>query len=121
LHAPNVLVVGIDPRALPGMDADAIEAALEQGQAEFEKRGIRADLCLVGLDGTVEAKIVRYLTRTSYACVVVGGGIRKPEPMLPFFEKVVNLIRQHAPRAAIAFNTSPMDSADAAMRWIATP
>jgi hypothetical protein len=103
------------------MDAAAIEAALGQGQAEFEKRGVAADLCLVGLDGNAEAKIVQYLTRNSYACVVVGGGIRKPEPMLPFFEKVVNLIRQHAPQAAIAFNTSPMDSAEAPMRWIVTP
>jgi hypothetical protein len=119
LRSPNVLVVGIDPRAVPGMDADAIEAALEQGRSEFGKRGVLADFCLVGLDGTAEAKIVAYLTRQSYACVVVGGGIRKPEPMLPFFEKVVNLIRQHAPDAAIAFNTSPMDSAEAAARWIA--
>ena len=119
MQSPNVLVVGIDPRAVPGMDADAIETALEQGQAEFEKRGVAADLCLVGLDRTAEPKIVRYLTRHSYVCVVVGGGIRKPEPLLPFFERVVNLIRQHAPGAAIAFNTSPMDSAEAAARWIA--
>lgn len=34
------------------------------------------------------------------------------------FEKVVNLIRQHAPQAAIAFNTSPGDSAEAALRWL---
>src|SRR3954452_25221106 len=40
LHSPNVLVVGIDPRAVPGMDVDAIEAALEKGKAEFEKRAI---------------------------------------------------------------------------------
>jgi hypothetical protein len=58
------------------------------------------------------------LTRKPYAVVVVGGGIRKPEPMLRLFEVVVNLIRRHAPQAAIAFNTSPVDSVDAAMRWL---
>ena len=58
------------------MDADAIEAALEMGKTEFEKQRVSANLCLVGLDGTAEAKIVDQLTRHSYACVVVGGGIR---------------------------------------------
>jgi hypothetical protein len=38
--------------------------------------------------------------------------------LLEFFEKVVNLARQHAPSAAIAFNSSPEDSADAALRWL---
>ncbi len=44
--------------------------------------------------------------------------IRKHEPLLEFFEKVVNLVRQHAPGAAIAFNSSPEDTADAALRWL---
>ncbi|MGC4746782.1 hypothetical protein ACLQ28_14115 [Micromonospora sp. DT201] len=42
--------------------------------------------------------------------VVVGGGIRKTEQLLPLFEQVVNRIRRHAPRAAIAFNTSGGDA-----------
>lgn len=50
--------------------------------------------------------------------MVIGGGIRKPEPLLEFFEKVVNLVRLHVPSAAIAFNSSPVDSADAALRWL---
>ena len=49
---------------------------------------------------------------------LTGGGIRRPEPLLEFFEKVVNLVRQHAPDAAIAFNNSPEDCADAALRWL---
>jgi len=50
--------------------------------------------------------------------VVIGGGIRKHEPLLELFEKVVNLVRRHAPDAAIAFNSSPEDTADAALRWL---
>jgi hypothetical protein len=38
--------------------------------------------------------------------------------LLKFFEKLVNLVRQHAPGAAIAFNRSPEDTADAALRWL---
>jgi hypothetical protein len=37
--------------------------------------------------------------------------------MLEFFETVINLVRRHAPNAAIAFNTNPENSLDAALRW----
>jgi hypothetical protein len=67
-------------------------------------------LLLPRLDATLNSK--------DYACVDIGGGIRKPEPILEFFEKVVNLVRQYTPAAAIAFNTSPDDSADAVLRWL---
>jgi hypothetical protein len=50
--------------------------------------------------------------------VVIGGGIRKPEPVLPFFDQVVNLVRRHALGAAIAFNTGIGDSVSAAKRWL---
>lgn len=51
-------------------------------------------------------------------CVVIGGGISTHEPLLEFFEKVINMVRQHAPDAAIAFNGSPVDCADAALRLL---
>jgi hypothetical protein len=41
LHSPNVLVVGIDPRAVPGMDADTIEAALEQERPSSRNEELR--------------------------------------------------------------------------------
>lgn len=62
--------------------------------------------------------IVAALSEHDWDVVVVGGGIRKPEPLLPLFEQVVNLVRRHAPRAAIAFNTSGGDSVEAAKRWL---
>jgi hypothetical protein len=114
----RALVVGLDPRQIPGWDPEPVVAALAQGQARFDEYGIEADMCLVALDENTEAAIVAALTRRDYACVVVGGGIRKEESLLELFEKVVNLVRQHAPAAAIAFNTSPVDSADAALRWL---
>lgn len=114
----RVLVVGFDPVAIPGLDAEGINAAIVRGQARFDALGIQSDLCLVALDGNAETMIEEALARNDYACVVIGGGIRKPEPLLEFFEKVINLVRQHAPAAAIAFNSSPEDSADAAQRWL---
>jgi len=50
--------------------------------------------------------------------VVVGGGIRKPDDLVELFEAVVDLIHRHAPQAAIAFNTNPVTSLDAALRWL---
>jgi hypothetical protein len=53
-----------------------------------------------------------------YDCVVIGGGLRLPPKGLLFFEMVVNAIHQGAPKAAIAFNTRPQDTAEAAARCI---
>ena len=83
--------------------------------------GFETDYCLVAPDDAAEPQIVQSLGRKPYDCVVVGGGIRKPEPFLELFERIVNLIRVHAPRAAIAFNTTGENSVDAVVRWIAPP
>ncbi|WP_431970497.1 hypothetical protein [Nocardia sp. bgisy134] len=114
----RVLVVGVNPATFEGWDPAPVEAAMARGRARFDDLGIEADWCLVALDENPEGTIVAALNRNNYACVVIGGGIRKHEPLLELFEKMVNLVRQHAPDAAIAFNNSPEDCADAALRWL---
>jgi hypothetical protein len=114
----RVLVVGLDPVRIPGWDPEPVVTAIARGQARFGDLGIEADMCLVAPDDNPEEAIVGALTREDYSCVVVGGGIRKHEPLLELFERVVNLVRLHAPGAAIAFNSTPDDTADAAMRWL---
>jgi hypothetical protein len=114
----RVLVIGLDPAKLPDWDPEPVLAAIARGEARFRELGVEADMCLVAPDENAEATIVEALTRKDYACVVVGGGIRKHEPLLELFEKVVNLVRLHAPDAAIAFNSTPEDTPDAALRWL---
>ena len=63
--------------------------------------------------------VERQFRSTYYDCVVVGGGVSLPPRNLALFEIVINAIRKAAPGAAIAFNTRPDDSADAAARWVA--
>jgi hypothetical protein len=46
---------------------------------------------------------------------------REQEELLELVERVVDLVRRHAPQAAIAFNSGPDDSADAARRWLTGP
>jgi hypothetical protein len=50
--------------------------------------------------------------------VVIGAGIRLLPHSLSMFEAVINAVHRAAPDAAIAFNTRPEDSADAAARWL---
>ncbi|MFE7528411.1 hypothetical protein ACFU7Y_22215 [Kitasatospora sp. NPDC057542] len=113
-----VLVLGFDPHAVPGMDGDAMTAVLDAELARFADHGIDAAATLVAPDDTAEPAIVAALGGRDWDVVVIGGGIRKPEPALPFFELVVNLVRRHAPQAALAFNTSIADSVEAARRWL---
>jgi hypothetical protein len=40
---------------------------------------------------------------------------------LELFERVVNLMRWHAPDAAIAFKATPADTFEAAARWVQIP
>lgn len=58
------------------------------------------------------------LESATYACVVIGGGMRIPPKALRLFERVINTVHQAAPQARIAFNTRPEDTAEAAARWL---
>ena len=120
MASTTVLVLGLDPVSIPGYDPEPVLAAIARGQARFAERGISCHLGLVPLDDSTESRIVELLRREPYECVVIGGGIRKEEDLLELFEVVVNLVRRHAPQAAIAFNSTPDDMADAAARWITT-
>lgn len=117
-YEPRVLILGLDPDTIPGIDAAEVRSGLEFGLARFPESGLVADQCLVPLDDTAERRIREALDAASDSCVVVGGGIRKPEPLLEFFESVINLIRLHAPQAAIAFNSDGGTSVEAARRTV---
>lgn len=114
----SVLVVGYDPQAIPGIDGNGLRAALDSELTRFGEHGIDAAMTLVVFDESAESALVASLTSRPWDVVVVGGGIRQAEQLLPFFEQIVNLIHRHAPQAAIAFNTSGGDSVEAAQRWL---
>ncbi|NEB96022.1 hypothetical protein [Streptomyces bauhiniae] len=115
---PSVLVVGYDPQAISGIDGDALRAALNAELARFGEHGIDARMALVVFDGSAEATLVAALSERAWDVVVVGGGIRKTEQLLPLFEQIINFTHHHAPQAALAFNTSGGDSVEAARRWL---
>ena len=117
----HVLVIGLDPYRVPGpWNPKPVADAIEIGMRALADRGFNAEACLVGLDGSddVEARVTVALQARPWDCVVVGGGIREPEEQLELFESIINLICRHAPQAAIAFNHTPHDLADAAARGL---
>ena len=107
-----------DPALPPGFNADKINAGIGAAVALIEQRGWRGDTCMIAPDGTAGPMLEQQLASASYDVVVIGGGLRLPPKSLVLFEQVVNAIHKAAPNAAIAFNTHPEDTADAAARWV---
>jgi cytosine/adenosine deaminase-related metal-dependent hydrolase len=124
----KVLLVGYDPETVdfsdpalpPGMNVEKIRAGIALALKLMTERGWEAGVCFVNPDETATKAVEAALASAVYDCVVVGAGVRLPPKSLHLFEAVINTIHRAAPSAAIAFNTVPQDSADAAARWIAS-
>ena len=123
----RVLLLGLDPETVdfsdpalpPGMTAEKVHAGIAVAMRQFAERGWEADVGLIRPDKTAGPAVERQLASKSYDCVVIGAGMRLPHRGLALFEIVINAIHKAAPGAAIAFNTRPDDSADAAARGLA--
>jgi hypothetical protein len=123
----RVLLLGLDPETVdfsdpalpPGMTVQKVHAGIAVALKQFADRGWEGEVGLIRPDETAGPTVERLLASKSYDCVVIGGGVRLPPRNLALFEVVINAIRKAAPGAAIAFNTRPDDSADAAGRWVA--
>lgn len=105
-----------DPALPPGFDAEKINAGIAVAVAKIGERGWQGDICMIMPDQTAGPMIEAQLASASYDCVVIGGGLRIPPNGLALFELVVNTVHEAAPGAAIAFNTRPEDTAEAAAR-----
>jgi hypothetical protein len=123
----RILLVGVDPDTVdfsdpalpPGMNADKVRAGIAVAVKQFTERGWESDVGYILADETAGPTVERQLRSTNYDCVVIGAGVRLPPRNLPLLEVLINAVRTAAPGAAIAFNTRPDDSADAAARGLA--
>lgn len=119
--SPRVLVIGLDPRRVPGpWDPAPVVEAIEAGLAKFADHGVGVETCLIGLDGSddVAQVLTTALQRHPWECVTIGGGLRHSDDEVELLEQVINLVRRYAPAAAIAFNAAPDTTYEAAARWI---
>jgi hypothetical protein len=126
MHMTRILFVGqkpetvdfSDPALPPGFDANKINAGIAVALTKIQERGWRGDTCMIMPDETAGPMIKKQLLSAHYDCVVIGGGLRLPPKSLALFERVINAVHQAAPGAAIAFNTRPEDTAEAAARQL---
>ena len=109
-----------DPAIPRGLDAEKINAGITIAVAGIAEQGWEADLCMIPPDETAGPMLEKQLASAVYDCVVIGAGLRLPPKSLLLFEKVINAVHKAAPKAAIAFNTRPEDTAVAAARWLRT-
>ena len=119
----RVLVIGIEPRlvdftSMPDMNAQKVLAGLQADQAKLNALGYEAHLCLTDLGSTAEEVVTRALSGEPFDCIVIGAGLRTVPTYFLLFEKLLNVVHQHAPTARICFNTRPTDTAEAVQRWV---
>ena len=123
----RILLVGYDPETVdfsdpalpPGMSVEKVHAGIAVAVKQFSERGWESDVCFIRPDETAGPIVERQLGASQYDCLVIGAGVRLPPRSLRLFEVVIDAVRRAAPGAAIAFNTRPDDSADAAARGLA--
>src|SRR5438309_2194480 len=101
----KVLLVGFDPKAVDFTTPDrvamkATEEKVSEGlKAETERltaSGYDLDWCWLDLSDAGPGKVLERLKRHTYDCVLFGVGVRtRPEAVL-LFEKIINIVHEHA-------------------------
>jgi hypothetical protein len=122
----NVLVIGLDPTLIdfsqpgyaPGMDATKVRAGLKSSEEELTRLGYSVQMCLTDFGETAEAVVRGQLKQKRFDCILIGAGLRTNPSNFLLFEKLVNVVHEHAPQAKLCFNTLPSDTAAAVQRWL---
>ena len=117
----RLLLLGLDPdivdyskSPVPGLTAAKVRSAVQADQAKLEALGYTVKTLYVDAGNTAEAVLADTLATGGYDCIMIGAGLRIVPPYFLLFEKLMNVIHQHAPASTkICFNTSPSDTAEA--------
>ena len=122
----SVLVIGLDPTLIdfsqpgypPGMDATKVLAGLKASEDELTSLGYSIDVCMTDFGDTAQAVVQRRLEQKRFDCIMIGAGVRTNPSNFLLFEKLINVVHEHAPTAKLCFNTLPSDTAAAVKRWL---
>ena len=119
----SVLVIGFEPTLLdyttiPDLDAAKVMSGLKADETRLRNLGYDVELCLHDLGETAETVVRDRLRQKQFDCIVIGAGVRTIPKYFILFEKLINVVHEHAPRAKLCFNTKPSDTAEAVQRWI---
>lgn len=122
----RVLVIGLDPALIdfsqpgypPGMSAAKVLEGLKSSDDELSRLGYSVEMCLTDFGTTAEAVVQSKLKQTLFDCILIGAGVRANPSNFLLFEKLINVVHEHAPQAKLCFNTVPSDTAAAVRRWL---
>jgi hypothetical protein len=119
----SVLLIGFEPTLLdyatiPDLDATKVMAALKADEARLLGLGYDVELCLIDLGETAETVVLNRLGQKQFDCILIGAGVRTIPKYFILFEKLINVVHEHAPQAKLCFNTKPSDTAEAVQRWV---
>ncbi|MCI0446594.1 hypothetical protein L0152_25740 [bacterium] len=126
MSGKSVLCVGLDPKLIdftqpgypPGMDATKVLTGLKSSEDELTSLGYVVQMCLTDFGETAETVLQNALKQKRFDCVLIGAGVRAVPSNFLLFEKLINVVHEHAPQARICFNTLPSDTAEAVKRWL---
>ena len=122
----SILVIGLDPTLIdftqpgyaPGMDATKVFAGIKSSEDELTSLGCTVQTCLTDFGETAEAVVESQLKQKRWDCVMIGAGVRTNPTNFMLFEKLINVVHEHAPQAKLCFNQLPSDIAEAVKRWL---
>lgn len=120
--AKKVLMIGWHPSVVnyakyPGLTSEKLEAGLRADETRLAELGYTPTLAFIRSAETAEVDLAAHLEGDGFDVVMIGAGVRRDDEHFLVFERLVNVVHAKAPRARIAFNTGPTDSADAVRRW----
>jgi hypothetical protein len=124
----SALIIGLDPHlidfsspdfdAFPGMTAAKVLEGLDAAVKGMNALGYEAHYCLTDFGQTAEDILTAQLQRRHFDCVLIGAGVRTAPGNFILFEKLINVVHEHAPHSKICFNTKPADTLEALQRWM---
>ncbi|WP_131724831.1 hypothetical protein [Mycobacteroides abscessus] len=100
-----------------GEDHANREGLEEEALARLDAFGYMADRVVSDADGLIDATVSKLKASKPFDLVIIDLSVRLVLENFLLFEKLINLIREFAPKAIIAFNDSPDGSIDSVRRW----
>lgn len=111
----------VDFSSFPDLTEEKLARGLRAQEESLRAIGFDASWCLVDRGETAEAVTRAALDEKPCDVVLIGAGVRAAPAHFALFEKLLNIVHEHAPKAKICFNTRPDDTREAVLRWIEAP
>ncbi len=108
----------VDYSKWPGLTPEKLETALRADERKLNDLGYDVTLGFIYSGDSATEQLEATLNESAFDVVMIGAGVRKDDDHFLVFERLVNVVHEHAPGARIAFNTGPTDSDAAVQRWV---